>query len=258
MQTSCTFALPFATSALARICKTSGVQTTCDTGVGGVLSENCGTAGEPGSMPSARQIAVKASRPAPRPCTTGMTMTPSRIPTSTIPITAMVDQIRQGWSRTWGSDCGSDCGRWSVMSSHPVHDRCRGWLDHELGDRKAIGQDHQHQHENVPETEAVERGRHAPGRVNGKRIERFGNCSHVTAMKRHKVSDEQKCRNEQDDSAGKRNHHPRAPGGNDRICVVEVGDAAPLPLQAEPVPGQCHHHHADEPEPKLNPQRSER
>src|SRR5678816_845537 len=81
--------------------------------------------------------------PAHRPCTTGITMTPSSIPTSTFPITAMVDQMRQGWSRTWGSDC---CERWSVMSSQPVHDRCRGRLDHELGDRKAIGQDHQNQH----------------------------------------------------------------------------------------------------------------
>src|SRR5262249_17131278 len=149
------------------ICRTSGVQTTCETGVGGVLSVNCGTAGEPGSIPSARQIAVKASMPALRPCTTGMTITPSRIPNSTIPMTAIVDHIRQGGSRTWGSDC---CGRWSDMSSHPVHDRCRGWFNHELGDRKAVGENHQHQHENVPETEAVECGRDPPGRMNSKGI----------------------------------------------------------------------------------------
>src|SRR6478752_10684562 len=234
MQTSRTLALPFATSARARICRTSGVQTTCDTGVGGVLSENCGTAGEPGSIPSARQIAVKASIPALRPCTTGMTMTPSRIPTSTIPITAMVDQTRQGWSRTWASDL---CGRWSVMSSHPVYDRRRGRLDHELGDWKTIGQHHQHQHEDVPETKAVERGRHATGRMNGKRIERLGNRLHAAAVKRHKIPDEQDRGNQQDESAEKRNHHPRAPGGNDWIGIIEVGDAAPLPLQAEPVPG---------------------
>src|SRR5262245_56998338 len=253
MQTSCTFVLPLATSARARICRTSGVQTTCDTGVGGVLSATCGTAGEPGSIPSARQIAVKASMPALRPCTTGMTMTPSRIPISTMLITAMVDQMRHGWSRTCGSDC---CGRWSVMSFYPVHDRCRGWLNHELGGRKAVGQDHQHQHEYVPETEAVERGRHAPGWVNGQRIERLGNRSHVAAVKRHKIPDEQDGRNQQDNSADQRNHHPWPPGGNDRIGIIKIGDAAPLSLQAEPVPGQGHHHHADEPEPKLNPQRS--
>src|SRR6476469_2792829 len=241
MQTSRTLALPFATSARARICRTSGVQTTCDTGVGGVLSENCGTAGEPGSIPSARQIAVKASMPALRPCTTGITMTPSRIPTSTIPITAMVDQMRQGWSRTWGSDCS---GRWSVMSSHPVHDRCRGRLDHELGDWKAIGQNHQHQH--------------ALRRVNGKRIERAGNRLHAAAVKHHEISDEQDRGNQQDESADKRDHHPWAPSGDDRIGIVEVCDPAPLPLQAEPMPGQRHDHHANEPEPELNPQWSER
>src|SRR5262245_56167475 len=188
MQTSCTFVLPLATSARARICRTSGVQTTCDTGVGGVLSVNCGTAGEPGSIPSARQIAVKASMPALRPCTTGMTMTPSRIPMSTMLVTAMVDQMRQGWSSTCGSDC---CGRWSVMSSHPVHDRRGRWLDHELRDRKAVGQDHQQQHEHVPETEAIESRRHAPRRMNRKRIERLVDRPHVAAVERDKISDEQ-------------------------------------------------------------------
>src|SRR6185369_17502459 len=191
--------------------RTSEFHTTCDTGVGGVLSVNCGTAGEPGSIPSARQMAVKASMPALRPCTTGITMTPSRIPTSTIPITAMVDQMRQGWSRTWGSDCS---GRWSVMSSHPVHDRCRGRLDHELGDRKAVGQNHQHQHENVPEAKAVERGGYAPGRMNGKRIEWLGDRMHAAAVKRHEIPDEQNCGNQQDNSTHQRNHHPWAPSGD--------------------------------------------
>ena len=76
------------------------------------------------------------------------------------------------------------------MSSHPVHDRCRGRLDHELGDRKAVGQNHQHQHEDVPKAKAVERGRYAPRRVNGNCIERPGNRLHAAAVKHHEISDE--------------------------------------------------------------------
>jgi len=56
--TSCTLAWPRAVSPRARICKTCGVQTTCETGVGGAALTGCGRAGEPGKMPSARQIAV--------------------------------------------------------------------------------------------------------------------------------------------------------------------------------------------------------
>jgi hypothetical protein len=44
--------------ASARICRTPGVQTTCETGVGGVRSMTCCLAGDPGKTPSARQMAV--------------------------------------------------------------------------------------------------------------------------------------------------------------------------------------------------------
>ena len=43
----------------------------------------------------ARQIAVYGSRPADHPCTTGMMMTPNRMPTRTIPIIEIVAQIRE-------------------------------------------------------------------------------------------------------------------------------------------------------------------
>ena len=44
--------------ASARICSTRGVHTTWETGVGGLRSTIRGTAGDPGKMPRARQIAV--------------------------------------------------------------------------------------------------------------------------------------------------------------------------------------------------------
>ena len=55
---------------------------------------------------------------------------------------------------------------------HPMDDR--GWRrrDHELRDRVAISRQHQNQHEHVPQTEAVQRGRHALRRMNGERVER--------------------------------------------------------------------------------------
>jgi hypothetical protein len=47
-------------------------------------------------MPIARQMAVYGSMPADHPCTTGMMMTPNKMPTNTIPIIEIVAQTRQG------------------------------------------------------------------------------------------------------------------------------------------------------------------
>ena len=45
-------------------------------------------------------------------------------------------------------------------------------VDHELRDGIAIGQEHQNEHQHVPESEAVQRRRHALWRMHGQRIER--------------------------------------------------------------------------------------
>jgi hypothetical protein len=61
------------------------------------------------------------------------------------------------------------------------------------------------------------------------------------------IAHEQQRGCEQRQTAGQRDNDQRSPARNDRIGIVEIGDAPPLALQAQPMPGQRHHHHADEP-----------
>ena len=46
-----------------------------------------------------------------------------------------------------------------------MHDGRRRRFDQELSNRKAVGQDHQHKHQHVPEAKPIERGRDAVERV---------------------------------------------------------------------------------------------
>ena len=111
-----------------------------------------------------------------------------------------------------------------------------GWrrLDRELRERPAIGDQHQDEHQHVPKAEAVECRRDALRRVNGKRIERPGNGDRCASMQGEKITDEQQRGGEQNEPAGQRDDHPRTPTRDDRIGVVEIGDAPPLALQSEP------------------------
>jgi hypothetical protein len=48
-------------------------------------------------------MAVYASSPAPRPCTIGTMIAPSKTPVRRIVTTATLAQMRQGWSRAFDS-----------------------------------------------------------------------------------------------------------------------------------------------------------
>ena len=59
--------------------------------------------GDPGTMPTARQMAVHGSTPAPYPCTTGSTMKPKTTEKPRMPTMRRLAQRRQGRSRASNS-----------------------------------------------------------------------------------------------------------------------------------------------------------
>src|SRR4051794_31088055 len=106
-----------------------------------------------------------------------MTTTPSKMPPSRVLMTATVDQMRHGWSRMCGSDgaCSSD------MVIAPCVRSPKAMARSELGNGKTIGQHHQHQHQNIPEAESVERCRYPLRGMNGECVKRPGDHQHRSA-----------------------------------------------------------------------------
>ena len=88
-------------------------------------------AGEPGTMPTARQIAVNGSMPAPYPCTTGSTMKPKTTEKPRTPTMMRLAQRRQG---------RSSASKFGRLHAQPLPStRCTmasgGFDQEELGDR---------------------------------------------------------------------------------------------------------------------------
>ena len=181
-QTSCTFARPRSGSARARICRTSGVHDHLRNRRRRRPVERLrlrGRTRQDAERTADRGVGIDAGAAAlhDRNDHDAQQITP----TSTMPMTATVAQIRQGWSRT----CGSDSARLGHARSysHPMHDRGGRRRDHELRDGIAIGEEHQHEHQHVPQREAIERRRHPLRRMHGQRIERSRDRRQRAAVK---------------------------------------------------------------------------
>src|SRR5262245_19113975 len=88
----------------------------------------CGAEGDPGAMPSARQIDVQASRPAPRPWITGRSTKPKSTENANTERIATLAHRRQGRSR------GSGASLTFPALVDAVHQRLRRLEDEELGE----------------------------------------------------------------------------------------------------------------------------
>ncbi len=137
------------------------------TGCAAVSEVGVCRAGEPGSMPSARQIAVYGSMPAALPCTTG------RRQSRASPEQQHAQDEERAPQPPRGIGFAGPVGRrhrGQPRAADAVDDRARRGLNDELRDRPPIGREHQDQHQHVPQPEAVERFRDPRRRVQRQRI----------------------------------------------------------------------------------------
>jgi hypothetical protein len=65
----------------------------------------------------------------------------------------------------------------------PTHNGHRRRRDHELGDRIAVGEQHQDENQHVPKPESVECGRHLAWRIYSQSVQRLQMRPHVAAVK---------------------------------------------------------------------------
>ena len=142
-------------------------------------SPRSSAAGTPESravMPTARQIAVKRRCRRRRPWTTGGSRRTEQRPRRPAAATMMMLAHSAPGSIEFAQIGGLHRLR------HPPSTRCTiacGGVDHEeLRDRLAVGGDHQHEHQHVPQGEAVQRRRHPARRMHGERIERAAPARH--------------------------------------------------------------------------------
>src|SRR4051794_40747998 len=121
-----------------------------------------------------------------------MITTPKRMPLNTMPKMAMLAQIRQGRSRTWVSE--SDVCAMARSLMHPMDHRRRRRINHELGDRVAVCDQHQDKDKSVPESKAVERRRNAMRRMHRQCVKGPLNHRQRAAMKDGEIAHEQQGR----------------------------------------------------------------
>src|SRR5712671_3521549 len=108
-----------------------------------------------------------------------------------------------------------------------VHDSLWGADHEELRDRVAIRRSHDDEHQYVPEREPVQRGGHAPWRMNSERVassQRFGDNSRG-AMEFEQIPQKEEHAGKQDEAPKKRDDDPRTPGGDNRVGIVECRHA---------------------------------
>ena len=84
--------------------------------------------------------------------------------------------------------------------------------EEKLPDRVAVGEDHQHQHDRVPEPKSIECWRNAHGRIHGKRIAHRLVRRTLTKLRAHQDDDQQDRRAEQNQAANDRDDDEGAIG----------------------------------------------